>query len=88
MRQSSVHGLRVAALDHNVGWLVLSFAVSPGTWPGGAWVPGGPRPGFSLLPVFYDPSIAFLTLHLGLLAASSTRPVTKQVHMKNVPARN
>ena len=26
-------------------WWVLSFAVSPGTWPGGAWVPGGPCPG-------------------------------------------
>ena len=32
-------------------WLVVvvfSFAVSPGTWPGGAWVPGGPRPGFAV----------------------------------------
>ena len=37
MRQSSVYSLRVEALDHVVGWLVLSFAVSPGTWPG---VPG------------------------------------------------
>ena len=26
--------------------VVVSFAVPPGTWPGGAWVPGGPRPGF------------------------------------------
>ena len=50
MRQSSVYSLRVEALDHVVGSLVLSLAVSPGTWPGGAWVPGGPRPGFSLLP--------------------------------------
>ena len=24
--------------------LVFSLAVSPGTWPGGAWVPGGLRP--------------------------------------------
>ena len=32
-----VHRQRVA---------VFSFAVSPGTWPGGAWVPGGPRPCF------------------------------------------
>ena len=24
---------------------VFSFAVSPGTWLGGAWVPGGLRPG-------------------------------------------
>ena len=62
MRQSSVCSLRVAALDHVVGWLVLSFAVSPGTWPGGAWVPGGPRPGFSLLPVFHDPIFTFLIL--------------------------
>ena len=49
MRQSSVYSLRVDVLDHVVGWLGFSFAVSPGTWPGGAWVPGGPRPGFSLL---------------------------------------
>ena len=42
---------------------VSSFAVSPGTWPGGAWVPGGPRPGFSLLLFFHDPDIAFLIMH-------------------------
>ena len=24
---------------------VVSLALSPGTWRGGAWVPGGPRPG-------------------------------------------
>ena len=29
------------ALDHVVVLRVLSFAVSLGTWPGGAWVPGG-----------------------------------------------
>ena len=46
MRQLGVYSLRVEALDHVVVWRVLSFAVSPGTWPGGAWVPGGPRPGF------------------------------------------
>ena len=63
MRQSSVYSIRVEALDHVVVLLVLSFAVSPGTWPGGAWVPGGPRPGFSLLPFFHDPSIAFLIIH-------------------------
>ena len=28
------------------------FAVSPRTWPGGAWVPGGPRPGFCCFCVF------------------------------------
>ena len=63
MRQSSVYSLRVEALDHVVGWLGFSFAVSPGTWPGGAWVPGGPRPGFSLLLFFHDPSFAFLIMH-------------------------
>ena len=63
MRQSSVYSLRVEALDHVVGWLVLSFAVSPGTWPGGAWVPGGPRPGFSLLLLFHDPNFVFRNLH-------------------------
>ena len=46
MRQLGVYSLRVEALDHVVVWRVLSFAVSPGTWPGGAWVPGGPRPCF------------------------------------------
>ena len=24
--------------------IVASCLVPPGTWPGGAWVPGGPRP--------------------------------------------
>ena len=38
---------------------VFSLAVSPGTWPGGAWVPGEPRPGFSLLLFIHDPDIAF-----------------------------
>ena len=32
----------------------LSFAVSPGTWPGGAWVPGGPRPGFCCLLILHQ----------------------------------
>ena len=63
MRQSSVYSLRVEALDHVVGWLVLSFAVSPGTWPGGAWVPGGPRPCFSLLLLFHDPNFVFRNFH-------------------------
>ena len=63
MRQSSVYSLRVEALDHVVGWLVLSFAVSPGTWPGGAWVPGGPRPCFLLLLLFHDPNFVFRNFH-------------------------
>ena len=63
MRQSSVYSHRVEALDHAVVWLVLSFAVSPGTWPGGAWVPGGPRPGFSLLLLFHDPNFVFRNFH-------------------------
>ena len=37
--------------------------MSPGTWPGGAWVPGGPRPGFSLLLLFHDPNFAFRNFH-------------------------
>ena len=45
MRQSSVYSLRVEDWIM-LFWLVFSFAVSPGTWPGGAWVPGGPRPCF------------------------------------------
>ena len=49
-------------------WIMLlvglfSLAVSPGTWPGGAWVPGGPRPCVSLLLFFHDPRVAFLILH-------------------------
>ena len=43
--------------------LFVCFAVSPGTWPGGAWVPGGPRPGFSLLLLFHDPNFAFRNFH-------------------------
>ena len=50
------------ALDHVVGWRVLSFAVSPGTRPGGAWVPGGPRPGFRCWFCFHDPDIALLIM--------------------------
>ena len=42
---------------------VFSLAVSPGTWPGGAWVPGGPCPGFSLLLFTHDPDIAFSIMH-------------------------
>ena len=63
MRQTSVYSLRVGTLDHVVGWLCFSFAVSPGAWPGGAWVPGGPRPGFLLLLFLHDPKVAFLILH-------------------------
>ena len=63
MRQSSVYSHRVEVLDHVVVWLVVCFAVSPGTWPGGAWVPGGPRPGFSLLLLFLDPNFAVRNLH-------------------------
>ena len=41
------------------GLAACSFAVSPGTWPGGAWVPGGPRPClFVLLLLFvHDPNL-------------------------------
>ena len=42
---------------------VFSLAVSPGTWPGGAWVPGGPCPGFSLLLFSHDPEVAFSIMH-------------------------
>ena len=35
--------------------VVFSFAVSPRTWPEGAWVPGGPRPSFAVC--FYHDSI-------------------------------
>ena len=37
----------------------VSLAVSPGTWPGGAWVPGGPRPGFACC-LSHDPGYAQL----------------------------
>ena len=50
-------------MDHVVVRLPFLFAVSPGTWPGGAWVPGGPRPGFSLLIFTHDPDIAFPLMH-------------------------
>ena len=42
---------------------VFSLAVSPGTWPEGAWVPGGPRIGFSLLLFNHNPDIAFAIMH-------------------------
>ena len=41
---------------------VFSLAVSPGTWPGGAWVPGGLRPGFWLWLFTHDPDIVFLIM--------------------------
>ena len=46
-------------------WLVFSFAVSPGTWPGGAWVPGGPRPCllFLLLLLVHDPNLFCHNFH-------------------------
>ena len=44
-------------------WCVVSFAVSPGTWPGGAWVPGGLRPGFRCWLYIHDPDTAFLITH-------------------------
>ena len=50
-------------MDHVVVWLVFSFAVSPGTWPGGAWVPGGPRPCFLLLLLVHDPNFVFRNFH-------------------------
>ena len=37
------------------GLVACSFAVSPGTWPGGAWVPGGPRPGWFVFAVAFHP---------------------------------
>ena len=49
--------------------------MSPGTWPGGAWVPGGPRPCFLLLLLVHDPNFVFrnfrqdvsrFTVHKGL----------------------
>ena len=55
--------LCLGALDHVV-WRVLSFAVPPGTWPGRAWVPGGPRPSFCCFRVFiHDPDLALLNVH-------------------------
>ena len=90
MRQSSVYNLRVEALDHVVGWLGFSFAVSPGTWPGGAWVPGGPRPGFSLLPFFHDPSLAFFNFAPGSLTFHSAQRAPPQfenhVQMFHLPS--
>ena len=44
-------------------WCFLPFAVSLGTWLGGAWVPGGPRPVFRCCLCCHDPDLAFLILH-------------------------
>ena len=43
-------------------WCVVSFAVSPGAWPGGAWVPGGLRPGFRCWLDIHDPDTAFFCI--------------------------
>ena len=53
--------LFLGALDHVVVWRVLSFAVSPGTWPGGAWFLAGPALVFAVS-VFlrHDPDLALL----------------------------
>ena len=37
--------------------------MSPGTWPGGAWVPGGPRPCLLLLLLVHDPNFVFRNFH-------------------------
>ena len=44
-------------------WCFLPFAVSLGTWLGGAWFPGGPRPVFRCCLCCHDPDLAFLILH-------------------------
>ena len=62
-RQLGVSSLSVGALDHVVVWCFLPFAVSPGTWLGGAWFPGGPRPVFRCWLCCHDPDLAFLILH-------------------------
>ena len=57
---------------------VLSLAVSPGTWPGGAWVPGGLRPGSWLLLLMHDPDIAFLIMHLYVSHVSLAKRASPQ----------
>ena len=52
------------------GLVACSFAVSPGTWPGGAWVPGGPRPGLFVFAVAFHPwSKSFLSYYIGALSS-------------------
>ena len=57
---------------------VFSLAVSPGTWPGGAWVPGGLRPGSSLLLLIHDPDIAFLFMHQDVSQVSLAQRASPQ----------
>ena len=57
---------------------VLFLAVSPGTWPGGAWVPGGPCPGFLLLLFIHDPIIAFLILRRDVSLVSLAQRASPQ----------
>ena len=57
---------------------VLSLAVSPGTWPGGAWVPGGLRPGSLLLLLIHDPDIAFLIMHQNVSQVSLAKRASPQ----------
>ena len=63
---------------HLVSESVFSLAVSPGTWPGGAWVPGGLRPGSLLLPLIHDPGIAFLIMHQNVSQVSLAQRASPQ----------
>ena len=51
---------------------------SPGTWPGGAWVPGGLRPSSLLLLLIHDPDIAFLIMRQNVLQVSLPRALPIQ----------
>ena len=57
---------------------VFSLAVSPGTWPGGAWVPGGLRPGSWLLLFTHDPYLVFLILHQNVSQVSLAKRASPQ----------
>ena len=57
---------------------VFSLAVSPGTWPGGAWVPGGLRPGSWLWLFTHDPDIVFLIMHQNVSQVSLAKRASPQ----------
>ena len=65
-------------MDHVVVgcFCLLPCLRAPGR--GGAWVPGGLRPGFLLLLFIHDPDIAFLIMHLYVSQVSLAKRASPQ----------
>ena len=78
-RQLNVDSFGVQAMDHVVVWCfwLLPCLRAPGR--GGAWVPGGLRPGFLLLLLIHDPDIAFLIMHRYVSQVSLAKRASPQL---------